>query len=77
MFMIKCLNGFVIKWTEKINHFGHIINHGEDDCLSKQCVVNGLVNTFNSNVKVLWPNMTFYARRQKFHLQNRSGAEVL
>ena len=27
--------------------------------------------------KVLWPNITFYARRQKFHLQNRSGAEVL
>ena len=28
-------------------------------------------------IKVLWPNMTFYARRQKFNLQNRSGAEVL
>ena len=35
MFMIKCLNGFVIKWTDKINHLGHVINHGDDDCLSK------------------------------------------
>ena len=25
VFMIKCLNGFVIKWTDKINHLGHII----------------------------------------------------
>ena len=37
MFMIKCLNGCVIKWTDKINHLGHIINHGDYDCLSKQC----------------------------------------
>ena len=35
MFMIKCLNGFVIKWTDKINYLGHIIDHGDDDCLSK------------------------------------------
>ena len=26
-------------------------------------------------MKVLWPNITFYARSQKFHLQNRSAAE--
>ena len=50
MFMIKCLNGFVIKWTDKINHLGHIINHGDDDCLSKQCGFNGLVSKFNSNL---------------------------
>ena len=39
MFMIKCLNGLVIKWTGKINHLGHIINHGDDDCLSINSVV--------------------------------------
>ena len=47
MFMIKCLNGFVIKWTDKINC--HIINHGDDYCLSKQCGFNGLLNKFNRN----------------------------
>ena len=40
--MIKCLNGFVIKWIYKINHLGHIIYHGDDDCLSKQCGFDGL-----------------------------------
>ena len=29
MFMIKCLNGFVIKWTDKINHLGHIMDVGQ------------------------------------------------
>ena len=37
MFMIKCLNGFVINLTDKINYLGHIIDHGDDDCLSKHC----------------------------------------
>ena len=41
MLMIKCLNGFVIKRTDKINHLDHIINHG--DCLSKQCGFSGLI----------------------------------
>ena len=50
MFMIKCLNGFVIKWTDKINYLGHIIDHGDDDCLSKHCGFYGLVNKFNSNL---------------------------
>ena len=39
MFMKKCVNGFVIKWTDKINHLGHIINHGDDDCLYVNSVV--------------------------------------
>ena len=41
---------YYIKWTDKINYLGHIINHGGDDCHSKQCGFNGLVNKFNSNV---------------------------
>ena len=49
MFMIKCLNGFVI-----ICHIGHIINHGDDDCLCKQCGFNGLVSKFISN---LWSQL--------------------
>ena len=37
------------------------------------------VNIYNdiADIKVLWPNMTFYARGQKFHLQDQSAAEVL
>ena len=29
----KVSQWIVIKWTDKINHLGHIINHGDDDCL--------------------------------------------
>ena len=34
IFMIKCLNGSVIKQKDKINHLGHVINHGDDTSLS-------------------------------------------
>ena len=27
-----------LEWTDKINHLGHIINHGDDDCLSKKYI---------------------------------------
>ena len=57
MFMIKCLNGFVIKWTDKINYLGHIIDHGDDDCLSKHCGFHGLVNKFNSNLWFIQSDM--------------------
>ena len=52
MFMIKFLNGFVIKWTDKINHLGHIINHGDDDCLNKQGGFNGLVDRLTSLIAI-------------------------
>ena len=41
-----CLNGYV-KWTDKINHFGHIVNVNLTD--SKRCGLNGAVKKLNSN----------------------------